>query len=616
MKADGVDVGETEAPEPDQNQPEPEPDQDEDNDNRPPIVTSSIANVRLDIIENSLSDPIALESVFEDPDGDALTYTAISSDPSKVRVAIGSNNALTVGAVGGEGTATITVTASDGKGGSVNTSFTVTALSQISSDDLKKELIKELSKDISKELAKQIVYGRILPTPVNLALSVRDTAKAVKLLKQEFDLYRGNRSSSATGINNLAEALYIHHQALENGSLSLEQVFSGQSFSIPLTLSQASPQEQDTGAATAFNALLKASFHFSRFSDSTANLDWDGSATSYHLGIDLLPNPDVPLLAGLQLAFTNSHANFEDTEAGGGAEGNYKLQMFSVHPSIAWDATDNLTLWASLGYGRPNTETTIDSFRDPRLDSAADSSHSSSGDFFSVAGGANYRVWQFDASALSLNLSGSTASFLDNDFQEGRIAAQFSHNFPLNAGQLNSAADLAILLSDSNPSAAELSGQLNWLPNQSRLSGSTNARVLLFGGDRSEWGIGGSVTLLPGQQGKGLSLALQPSFGRTASRLDQLLDSTSFLDGDDLAFSTTQPTAQLRAEAAYGFLTGNNALLTPYTKASFSTHNNTYAAGLRYQLDSGLDLDLSASHRQRSSGKGDNRFFLQLRSDL
>ena len=415
------------------------------------------------------------------------------------------------------------------------------------------------------------------------------------------------------GFNRLAQTLYIHHEALQNGSLSLDQAFSGQTFSSPFSLSQASAEDQDSFPPRRFHALFTGGVDFIRFSDSTHDLDFDGSGAAYGLGIDVFPNPDVPLLTGLHLGFTRSHSDFEATEA----KGTYTLEMFSLHPSIAWDATDSLTLWATLGYGRPNTETTIHSIDNVDVE---DTSHSSSGDFFSFAGGASYQVWQSDASALSLNLSGSTASFLEADFQQGRLAAQLSRDFDLNAARLNSSADLALLLSDSNPSAMELSGRLNWLPlNQGRLSGSTNARVLLLGDDRSEWGIGGSVTLLPGERGEGLSLSLQPSFGQSgANKLNLFQQEGPFFydDPTELALSTAPLTARFYAELAYGFPTGNHALLTPYTKAYLAHNSNTYTTGLRYQLDTGLDLDLSASHRQRSSGNNDNRFFLQLRSDL
>ncbi len=46
-----------------------------------------------------------------------------------------------------------------------------------------------------------------------------------------------------------------------------------------------------------------------------AHLHYDGTVTSYGLGIDVFPNPDAPLLTGLQLAFARSHSDFEDKEA-------------------------------------------------------------------------------------------------------------------------------------------------------------------------------------------------------------------------------------------------------------------------------------------------------------
>ena len=413
--------------------------------------------------------------------------------------------------------------------------------------------------------------------------------------------------------NHLAENLYIHHNALQNGTVSFDQAFSGQGFSVPFSLAQTDSKDQESSPR--FNALLSADIDFSRFSDSSdPDLSIDGTTTNYGIGITLIPNPEVPLLTGLQFGYTRSNSDFEYLED---IDGTYNLRMFSVHPFIAWDATDSLTVWSTVGYGRPNTETTINSIVGLDFDSTEDSTLTSSGDYFSFAGGANYRVWQSDLSALSIGLSGSTTSFLDNDSKEGSISAQFSHDFPFNSGQLQTSADLALILSDSGPSATELSGNLNWLPNQGRLSGSTNARVLLFGGDRSEWGIGGSVTLLPGERGEGLSLALRPSFGQTNTALSNLhLDPFSFSDPTELALSTAPLTARFNAELAYGFPSGNHALLTPYTKLSMGHYGATTSAGLRYHLDSGLDLDLSASHRQRSSGNNDNRFFLQLRSDL
>ena len=608
-------------------------------DNRDPIVTKALRlnvgtrAVRLDVLDNTIRS-FNLDENFSDPDGDDLTYTVTSSHPDNVRAVV-SGNTLTIGALKSRLLPiTITVTADDGNGGTVSDSFTVTVGQGDSTStgsapldyatDIAEEFAKNAAVDVGLKAGGAVVGGLVAGPPGAAVGAAAGSGVSKLITSWQVGRAAGkgtNMLINSTEVNHngeefnrLAETLYIHHQALQDGSISLDQAFSGQTFSLPFSLSQASPEDQDASPRR-FNALFTGSVDFTSFSDSTPGLHFDGSTTAYGLGINLIPNPDVPLLTGLHLAFTNSNADlqFRDTEQGD-AKGSYNLQMFSLHPSIAWDATDNLTLWTTLGYGRPNTETTINSIAGVDVE---DASHSSSGDFFSFAGGANYRVWQSDASALSLNLSGSTASFLDNDFQKGRIAAQFSHDFPLNSGQLNSSADLALLLSNSNPSTAELSGQLDWLPNQGRLSGSTNARVLLFGGDRSEWGIGGSVVLLPGERGEGLSLSLQPSFGQTNASLSSLhLDPFSFSDPTELALSTAPLTARFNAELAYGFPTGNYALLTPYTKLSMGHYGTTTSAGLRYQLDNSLDLDLSASHRTHSSGNNDNRFFLQLRSDL
>ena len=65
-----------------------------------------------------------------------------------------------------------------------------------------------------------------------------------------------------------------------------------------------------------------------------------------------------------------------------------------------------------------------------------------------------------------------------------------------------------------------------------------------------------------------------------------------------------QPRACLNAQPAYGI------------RLQMSDTSTVYGAGLRYQLDDSLDLDLTTSHRQRSSGNHDNRLFLQLPSDF
>jgi len=93
--------------------------------NSVPVVANALSNQTLTVGGASFArDLNASPSVFNDPDGDALTYTA-ASNATNIATASISGSTLTVAPVA-VGTATITVTANDGKGGTVSTTFTAT----------------------------------------------------------------------------------------------------------------------------------------------------------------------------------------------------------------------------------------------------------------------------------------------------------------------------------------------------------------------------------------------------------------------------------------------------------------------------------------------------------
>ena len=92
--------------------------------NRAPTVSAAIADAT--IVRASGTFEASLSSVFNDPDGDALTITVSSSSEAVATASVASGgSALTVTAQA-RGTATITVTAADGNGGTVSDAFTVT----------------------------------------------------------------------------------------------------------------------------------------------------------------------------------------------------------------------------------------------------------------------------------------------------------------------------------------------------------------------------------------------------------------------------------------------------------------------------------------------------------
>ena len=125
--------------------------------------------------------------------------------------------------------------------------------------------------------------------------------------------------------------------------------------------------------------------------------------------------------------------------------------------------------------------------------------------------------------------------------------------------------------------------------------------------------MGGHLRFAPSRRdGEGLTLTLQPSFGVTGTRLDALWS----LSGDGaLAVNNDPPGARLDARLAYGFPLGD-ALLTPYTEVTWEEGGSTYGAGLRYGLNTPLELDLKGTHRSGTNGNMEHRFSLEVRSHL
>ena len=94
--------------------------------NQPPETIGTIPNISAPA--GSGSRDVSLAGVFSDPEGDALTYSAASTDTAVAAVSITGGD--TVGVVIGQaGSATVTVTATDagGSGGEATAAFTVTA---------------------------------------------------------------------------------------------------------------------------------------------------------------------------------------------------------------------------------------------------------------------------------------------------------------------------------------------------------------------------------------------------------------------------------------------------------------------------------------------------------
>ena len=403
-------------------------------------------------------------------------------------------------------------------------------------------------------------------------------------------------------VTDVADYLFSHHQDIQANGFDWRQALSGNSFSFALantSVSQGSMDMDDGDSSSSSSGPMSfwGGIDYSSLEDKIEGFDLDGGITSFDFGVDKEFRSD--LVAGVLLSITNSE--FDLTQ--GSTDSTYEVDIATVNPYISWEASEDLSLWASVGYGRGQADLTDDSTND---------TVSKSGDFTRFSAGGRFQLWQSEAgTALALKLDGTTANFLDADMQNIRLATELSHGFSIESGALNTALELGLLMSSADESAAELAGRLHW-QGDAGFSASARSRVLLGGGDREEWGIGGTLRYTTGGAGEGLMMSLEPSFGISNP---QLLSDLWSAPRSDLAITTEAPTARLNAKLAYGFPT-SDGLLTPYTDLSFSETTSIYGTGLRYGLPTGLDLDLKGMRKTSTTDAAENTILLELRSDL
>ena len=442
------------------------------------------------------------------------------------------------------------------------------------------------------------VNTEILPSIIN---QVAEKQVAIITGRSEFissGLNRGNLSMEEM-VTDVADYLFSHHQEIQANGFDWRQALSGKNFSFTLAETSTPQSGMDDGKPSSSGSgplSFWGAIDYSSLQDKIETISLDGNTLSFNFGVDKEFTSDLVL--GILLSIANSE--FDLT---GGFTGTYEVDLSTLNPYISWQASEDLSLWASVGYGRGQVDLTDDSTNPPVSERS---------DFTRFSAGGRFQLWQSETgTALALKLDGTTAHFLGADVQRSRLATELSHDFSTESGVLNTALELGLLMSSADESVAELVGGLHW-QGDAGLSGSIRSRVLLGGGDRQEWGIGGALRYTAGGDGEGLMMALEPSFGISNA---QLLPDLWQVTTSNPATTTAAPTARLNAKLAYGFPT-TGGLLTPYTDFSFSDTTSTYGAGLRYGLSTGLDLDLKGTHKTTTMDDVENSILLELRSDL
>ena len=409
------------------------------------------------------------------------------------------------------------------------------------------------------------------------------------------------REFSLGGASTLSDVLLTHGRALGNGSLGLDRLLRGSSFTLPLNAA-AKGQGGLIG-----NLTFWGSGDYRNFSGGNLEtVDYDGNVVSANLGIDtrLAGN----LLAGVSAGWARGTVDYTDSNA---ATGELAASVTSVNPYVGFRAAGGMNLWATAGYGWGEVE----------IDDA--SAETQAGDLTQrmVAAGASGPLASSDdlleGGTTSLRIKGETAfTWADVDgsgtleslslrASRQRLMLEGSHARRLEAGGTLTPSMEVGMRHDGGDgetgASVEAGGGLRFTDPARGLTLEGRARtVLAHGGDYEEWGVSGLLRLDPGAAGLGFSVSLRPAWGRTAGGVQRMWETGV------TGLAANDRTGRVEARVAYGFDApwGGRGVLTPYTDVSLSGEGaRRLSLGGQYKVASSVSLNLEGVHHTPAHGE-------------
>ena len=283
---------------------------------------------------------------------------------------------------------------------------------------------------------------------------------------------------------------------------------------------------QDAGGGG--NYSLWGAGEMMRFSSGGDGGFHDGEVVTAALGADYRFGS---VLAGLALSYSMGSGGFELGRAGQDDVGDVTTSLTSAFPYARLALGERHSLWGVLGYGFGRLNLSGGGEEDPSSDISmrmvglgARGELVGSGDprDFALA----LRSDGFVAQMNSEEVEGR--SELTADVSRVRLMLETSTGYTLTGGEVVQPQLRVGMRRDGGDVETgfgmELGGGVTFLDLERGLTISVHGRKLVAHeqSDYDEWGLGGSLTLNPQGEGRGLSLGVSPSWGSTASGLARL----------------------------------------------------------------------------------------------
>ena len=357
----------------------------------------------------------------------------------------------------------------------------------------------------------------------------------------------------------------------------------------------------------------------------------DGDVTSAFLGADVSHGP---WLAGLAVSWSEGDGSFEDPGDGAsGDRGEMESRLTSLYPYARYRLNPRTDVWALAGYGtgelaltrranetRPR-DVVVETGLGMRMGAAGARSTvvsaGESGDL-EVAFRTDAFWVRMESEAVESERSGRLAA-ATGEASRIRLVLEGSRSFDLDSGRtFTPSMEIGVRHDGGDAqtgSGVEVGAGARLAGRGFAIAGSVKTLVAHEDRGYEEWGASGSIRIDPGASGRGLSLAVAPSWGAASSGVERLW---SIADAGGLAGDgELDGSRHLEAEVGYGLAFGAaQGVLTPYAGVSL-VHggNRALRTGARWIVGRHTALHFETA-REAGSGDGPPAHSLTLRAGM
>ena len=380
-----------------------------------------------------------------------------------------------------------------------------------------------------------------------------------------------------------------------NQNMTVKELLLGSAFNLV-----SNPDESATGPRLSAWGRVATS----GFDGQEDRLSLNGTVTTATLGVDGVWEH---WLTGVALAYSEGDGSFTQVEAEGG---ELASSLTSVHPYVAYALSDRVRLWGMVGYGSGSLQLKLAEQRaldtDLAMTMGALGIRGSLLEPSQQEGGMQLAL-RSDVLWLRMDTAAITGlAATEADVSRLRLVLEGSRPVVLAAGgSLIPTLEVGLRHDGGDAetgSGVEVGGSLRYTSAWG-LSVEASVRGLLAheASDYREWGASGALRFDPGQEGRGLTASIVPTWGSAASGVNRLWgqsDASGLAVDNALAAATA---GRLDAELGYGLVAlQGRGLLTPYVRAALAEGDNqAWHLGARLALAASLNFSVEASRRQR-----------------